>query len=196
MNINDFTYVAPPSINFTEFMDALQKEKGYDYRDFAGKFSKKNINRVVDNKKLWMDKNGYSGLYYVIDKPEGSIDDWPKGSVEMALRIEINSKYQDIERAEYVSVPYQDGWHWLLDNPFSGFNRGGINYLSISYLSEKPDWYDEWFVGKYGSDRENSWYEFNSETPDWMNVILNDIFEACKDHSAFDGDTISFYIDW
>jgi hypothetical protein len=71
-------------------------------------------------------------------------------------------------------IPYLDFWHWMLDGPFSELHRGGVNYLSI-----------DWFDGEGAKDN-----------PDFVNIILKDIFEACKNHPAFDGECINFYVDW
>ena len=70
------------------------------------------------------------------------------------------------------NVPYQDFWHWMLEGPFCELQRGGVNYLSKEILDE-PE-----------------------ELPEFVKIILTDIFEAVKDHPAFDCDIISFYVNW
>ena len=68
------------------------------------------------------------------------------------------------------NVPYQDFWHWLLDGPFTDLSKGGVNYLDKGWLD-------------------------NEGTPEFVKTILTDIFDAVKNHPAFGGDRINFYVD-
>lgn len=70
------------------------------------------------------------------------------------------------------NVPYLDFWHWLLDGPFQELSRGGVNYLTIDSLNNSDN------------------------NPEFVNIILKDIFDAVKDHPAFDGEVIHFYVNW
>jgi hypothetical protein len=177
-------YKPSPAIEFNKFIHLLEEEKGYKYRDMAGKYSKEA--REERDLKLdeWLDTNGYAGKKYVLNKPEGSQEDWAKDSPEMALRVEINTKIRGY--LEALERPYQDVWHWLLKNAFQDVRNGCEEFLSITLLN-KPDWFED----------ENGDYPFNEEpNPEYVERVLQDIFEACKDSPAFDGEGINFYIWW
>lgn len=161
----------PVCIDFIPFMEELEKKYGWKYRDMAGRFSKE-AHLEQDALKLeWMNANGYAGKWHVLDSPTGSsMSDWPADSEEMKLRIEINTKFQPIE--EKIKRPYQDVWHWMLENPFAELYRGGVNYLDISFYLDDDD------------------------TPEYVRLVLRAIEGETKNHPAAGADGISFFIDW
>jgi len=113
---------------FNEVMHYLEEKTGKSFRDYAGKFSKEG---KAENDKLldtWLADNGYAGKRYVLDMPQGSNKDWAENSEEMKLRVEINTKYRDVEKTN--ERPYLDFWHWMCDS--NEISNGGWLYL--------PDW--------------------------------------------------------
>lgn len=164
-------YKGSPAIDFCPFMELLDEKYGWDHRDMAGAFSKEAYAENEAHKRAWMEKNGYGDKWHVLDKPKGYREDWPKDSEEMKLRIEINTKYGDIEKL--LERPYQDVWHWLLDHDFCELCRGGYNTI---YLHEE---------------------RFEKEDiPDYVVKVLRAMYEEVKDHPAYDGKLVTFYIDW
>lgn len=67
--------------------------------------------------------------------------------------------------------PYQDVWHWLLDNDFSEISNGSIRSISNDCLTD-------------------------AETPDYVKTVVKAIFDEVKDHPALDGDTVHFWVEW
>ena len=162
-------YEFPACIDFNAFMDQLETKYGWDFRDMAGRYSEATRAAEAERKSSWMKANGYEGKEHVLDYPKGTRKDWPADSEEMALRIEISSKYEPIRKA--FEPPYQDVWHWLLDNSFSDMNNGSIVQLDIS--------------------------DYSSSTPDYVFTFLNSVAETVPTgHPARDGSYISFYVHW
>ena len=164
----------PVCIDFTAFMRLLEEKHGWSYHDMAGCYSKEAQAEREASRDAWLEENGYSGKAYVLDKPSPDSSDWPKDSPEMALRIEINNKLRDVE--EQWSRPYQNVWHWFTGGPWSELNRGGVNYLHKDWL-DYPDGYGQ-------------------TTPDYVLTVLKAIFDEVEDHPAFDGESITFHVDW
>lgn len=162
---------APSAIDFCPFASALGEKYGFNYRDMAGKYSKEAGIEREEAKRIWLEKNGYSDKAYVLDKPEGSQADWPGDSEEMRLRIEINKAMASDGFNPFELRPYQDVWHWLLDNDFYDLQRGGYNTLSF-------------------------WSLEDDKTPDYVKKFLLAVREEVKDNPAFDGKSVTFYIDW
>jgi hypothetical protein len=162
----------PDSIDFSEFMRELNKKYGWDHRDMAGSHSKEAYAERDKLKSAWMAANGYAGKEYVLDEPKGgSKKAWPQDSEEMKLRIEINSKYRESGQEEKDERPYQDFWHWLLENDFSDLHRGGINFLSFESIDEEC-------------------------TPDFVKKILVAIQTEVMGHAAYDEGGVHFFVDW
>lgn len=165
-------YTANPAVDFLPFIRLIEQKYGYNFNDMAGTHSieaRKEREKVRDK---WMAENGYEGKQYVLDKPEGSKEDWSKDSEEMKLRIEINTKTRELLLS--VERPYQNVWHWLLDNDFSCLNRGGYNSLFIN------------------EDRLLN----DVDIPDFVRKFLRAIYEEAKDNPAYDGECLNCYIDW
>lgn len=162
-----------PMIDLFEITDALKEEQGMDYRDMAGKYSAKARDERDALREKWLSDNGYEGFGYVLNNPEGSNIDWAKDSVEMTLRIEINTKMREDKFYEMLDdlYPYQDVWHYLLDNDFCELHRGGANTL---------------YLGECKSD------------PDYIARFRKAALELVKGHPAFDEDEewVVCYIDW
>lgn len=162
-------YEFPTCIDFNEFMDHLRAKYGWNYRDMAGKYSSEGRAKAKELKTQWMIDNGYEGKEYVLDQPKGSKIDWPVGSVEMNLRIEINTKFRRVE--EQFEVPYQDVWQWLTSNAFYDVNNGSIQYLDCD--------------------------EYDDEAPDYVLTVLKAIdAEIPPAHPARQSGSIQFYIHW
>lgn len=182
MDIKKFDYRFQPCIDFNPFIHELEKEKGYNYRDFAGRFNPEITNKILDDISIefGITRKGW----------------------EQSSKGRTKSEQQAFEtyRSRVDVIPYLDAWHWMLENCFAELQRGGINYMSMMYLKNKPSWYDNWLANNTPTDAMDweYWEKYNtgSETPEWVNTILQDIFEACKDHPAFDGEEITFHIDW
>jgi len=167
MQLKEYTY--PKALDFHPFVDELEKKYGFYFRDMAGKYSKGSLDKQKTHKQQWMEDNGFGGKEYVLDKPEGQQEDWSKDSPEIALRIEINTKY----RRQDDLIPYQDVWHWLLDNDFCELRRGGLNYLNLLDNIEEES------------------------TPEFVKTFLRAVLEEVKDHPEYyDGESVSFHVDW
>lgn len=162
-------YEFPTCIDFNDFMDALGEKYGWNYRDMAGKYTTEGREKTKALKAQWLKENGYEGKEHVLDVPVGSKIDWPVGSEEMNLRIEINQKFNRIEKA--YEVPYQDVWHWLMDNAFYDISNGSMQYLAVDLIDE--------------------------DTPDYVQTVLNAIYETVpEDHPARKYGSINFYVHW
>lgn len=164
----------PVCIDFVPFMDLLQEKYNFSMYDVAGSRSAEaNAERQVFV-NTWLKENGYQGMKHVLNKPEGSNEDWPRDSTEMALRIQINTEMRPkvSEYEENSARPYQNFWHWLTANPFRGFERGAVTTM------------------------DHSWNDEGSSAPEWATKIVRYIFEETKDHPANDGERIAFHIDW
>lgn len=162
-------YEFPACIDFNAFTDAIEAKHGWDYRDMAGRYSEATKAKESAFHAQWMKDNGYEGKEHVLDYPKGSRKDWPQDSEEMALRIEISKKFEPIRKAH--ELPYQDVWHWLLDNAFCELNNGSIVHLDVK--------------------------DYNKHTEDYVVKFLNTVdAEVPADHPARDGSTISFYVYW
>lgn len=74
--------------------------------------------------------------------------------------------------------PYRDGWHYFLENDFPELRRGGANYMCFDY------------------DEESGTVLFEDNVPDWVQPVYQAIFNKVKDHEAFDGECVTFHIDW
>lgn len=162
---------ANPTIDFNDFMEELCEEKGYDYRDMTDRWSNEWRKECLEH------VSALCGL-------DPKNDKWLNDSIN---RTEAEKKAWEAWQIKHDERPYQDVWHWLLKYPFNDLNRGGDNYLSIDWLNNKPAWYD------------GEWLESDPRTipnPDYVERVLQDIFEACKDSEAFDGESICFHIDW
>lgn len=164
----------PVCIDFVPFMDLLQEKYGFNMYDVAGSRSAEANAERQAFVNTWLTENGYKGMSHVLNKPEGSNEDWPKDSSEMKLRIRINTDMRPkvSEYEENSARPYQNFWHWLTANPFKNFERGSVTTL------------------------DHSWNDQDSSAPEWAAKILGYIFEETKDHPANDGERISFHIDW
>lgn len=135
----------------------------------AGSHSDEFRKEEAERKAQWMIDNGYEGKEHVLDYPKGTRKDWAKDSPEMALRIEIHHKYEPIRKAN--ERPYQDVWHWLLDNAFYELSND-----SVCYLDETS---------------------YDKGTPDYVITVLNAIAaEVPADHPARQHGSINFYVYW
>ena len=161
-----------PMIDYHEVMEHVEQKYGIRTRDYAGKFSVENLNAQKDHKARWLTENGYGEWLHVLDKPKGQQNDWARDSKEIAMRIEINTKYREIEDT-LVEVPYQDLWHYHLERSLGGeVCRGGQNTI---YL---------------GND--------NADQPQWVIELHDLIRNEVKDSPAYDPgeDSMSVMIDW
>lgn len=87
--------------------------------------------------------------------------------------------FKDIYDSEMKrQPPYRDGWHYFLENDFSELRRGGANYMYFVY------------------DEESGTVLFEDNVPDWIQPLYQAIFNEVKDHEAFDGESVTFHIDW
>ena len=168
----------PPCVDYSELISLIEKKHNINTRDYAGKHSEEGRKKAEAFKSQWMKDNGYEGKEYVLDVPKGNApnDDWPKDSPEMKLRIEINSKYREVEREEGEKVPYLDFWHQHCDE----INRGGVNYM---YLST-----EEWDIDETLPPEYQNWYA----------EICEMIKEEVKDSEAYDSEEecLTYYVDW
>lgn len=167
-------YEWPVCIDFIPFMDLLQKKYNFNMYDVAGKRSVEGCAEREAYRKEWLKENDYLDMDYALNKPEGSNEDWPRDSAEMAMRININDKLWPVmdNYDRNIGRPYQNLWHWLTAHAFKNFERGSVTNL-YSY-----------------------WNSEDSSAPEWAAKILNYIFEETKNHPANDGERIAFHIDW
>jgi hypothetical protein len=149
-------YTADPAVDFMPFMNALEEEHSFSYHDCAGKY-KWIHNRQNELCKEW-------DIDYSV---WGKI----KPSEMTGKDKEFYEVYQEEVHDETKQPPYQDFWHWLLDNDFCELHRGGFNYLSF-------------------------WSIDDDETPEWVKRVLELIKDAVKDNPAYDGESLNCYVDW
>lgn len=141
-----------PAIDFCPFARELEKAYGFEHRDMGGKYKHQREAKEVADK---------------IDGSDGWYTTRPADYNEKQK--EASDVYHELLKS---SPPYQDVWHWLLDNDFDEFQRGSDNnYLSFSSLEEE-------------------------ETPEYVKVFLRAVQEVVKDHPAYDGEDVRFHIDW
>jgi hypothetical protein len=149
-------YKAKPAIDFMRFMDGLEKKYNFDHRDCASKY-KWIAERRDELCKEW-------GIDYNV---------W--GKIKPSDMNEREKQFYEVYKAEVTDEkkqpPYQDFWHWLLDNDFVELHRGGFNNISFWNLEE-------------------------GNTPDWVKKVLQLILDEVKDNPAFDGEELNCYVDW
>lgn len=173
-----------PSLDYFEVIELVEAKLGVDVDDYAGMFSKANQERKAEHKKQWMIDNGYGDASHTLDVPDSSNQrqDWPQDSPEMKLRVEINTKYRDVERElDKTEVPYLNFWHQHCDS----VNRGGVN---VFYLGDGNDYCPDDDEGKNLPEKYKN----------WIQEIHDAIREVVKDSLAYDAeeDAVNLYIDW
>lgn len=156
----------PEVVDYHELIEHIEKKHGINTRDYGGKYSIKTKEEKELLLKEWLKAEGYEGKEYVLNKPEGSNQDWEQGSYEMNLRIEINGKRRGFDRELDDKYPYLDYWHEICDN----INRGGVSYLDLSDES-KPSWVCE------------------------INKMLRDELAGCPAYDEV-GQSLQFHVDW
>lgn len=159
-----------PSIDFCEFMRDLDKKYNFKHRDMSNAFGPESAEERKIKIEKWLEKNGYDGLGYVLDLPQDSSSDWPEGSEEMRLRIEINTKLRDVDD---LDRPYEDFWHWLLDNDFSEIHNGSFVQLEL---------HDERLK--------------DPDIPEYVKKVMKAIHTEVKDSDAYDEEFVNFYVIW
>lgn len=164
----------PDCVDYSDLIDKIEKKHNINTRDYAGMFSKEERERQKNLWNAWLIENGYDPNDPCLDMISPG-KDWEIDSPEMLRRIEINSKFREVEREVYgEELPYLDYWHRICDD----VNRGGINYLDL--YDEEPD------------------LELPEKYQNWVNEIHHMIIEEVKDSPAYDPDemVLTFYVDW
>ena len=175
-------------VDWHDITDAIKTKHGIDIDDYAGVFSKENIQRKKEILEKWRIENGYGDFLHVLDVPDRSNPraDWPKDSEEMKMRIEINTKLRDVEKDLIKEVPYLNYWHLICDD----VRRGGVNYIYLDYEE---------------SDKEDDHSDYNFEEtglPEkykhWVSDINKLILEEVKDSPAYDPEegVLRYTADW
>ncbi len=159
-------YKFPETVDYHELIKHVEKKYGINTRDYAGRWSTKGKEEKELLRKEWLNLNGYSGKEYVLNKPEGSDRDWQKGSYELSLRVEINSKRKGFDKELEDKYPYLDYWHTHCDE----VNKGGVNYLDLSDEG-KPKWVCE------------------------INKMIRDELVGCPAYDAAE-QVLRFHVDW
>jgi hypothetical protein len=166
------TYKHEIAVDFMRFVDNVSKKYGFDYRDMAGKWSAKNYKKFDRLKKQWAFNNGFGEAWQrVKDAPRCN-----KGDPEYADYIAIEQGWYHAEGAKLIDeIPYQDVWHWMIDNDFENLHKGSVYEL---YL---------------GEDR----FE-NENVPEYVKTVLRAIQTEVLDHPAFNKNdqSLACYIDW
>lgn len=162
------------AIDFMAFMRLLEAKYGWDYRDMAGSHSPTLVAEKDAAKLEWLKTTEwaeYADIYTDDNLIVNKGHPWYKYYVAIEQAWFVTPIYNSFNR------PYQDVWHWLLDSDFCDLNRGGINSIWL------------------GDDRFNDPDE-KDDMPDYVETVLRAIKEEVKDHPAFDGESVQFYVDW
>jgi hypothetical protein len=117
------------AIDYNAFIHILEKEKGYNTRDFEGRFSSEWRSIVLKeiSEQFGLDPNDDKWLNDTTSRDDNQWKAWW-----------AYSKKSD-ER------PYLDFWHWLLDNDFCDVQNGSYQYLSKDAFDElETDGEDDW----------------------------------------------------
>lgn len=85
---------------------------------------------------------------------------------------ESDKAFHDLYKEEMKQEnfpPYHNMWHWLLDHDFTELHRGGYNTINL---------------------------EDDRDVPEYAKKFFDAMREEVKDHPAFDGYDVNFFVDW
>ena len=143
-------------IAYHDMRDHVAKKYDINERDYAGKFSK--VKSEDDRLRDYLLATGVKNIENFFNKGDVALSD---------LTEEEKQVYLDWFRQP--PVPYQDFWHWQLENMFSGFTKG--RPLEINWQEAKEE------------AKENN-------APDWVQEILEMYY------TEFGDETYTVIIDW
>lgn len=120
-----------------EIVDAVEAKSGKDTRDWAGKYKNKPTTEdyLLGNFPAanWAKSKGYN-WEVLNDNPDGT----PRTDEEIKLRVKINEEYRSVE--DQYEIPYQDFWHYTIDNMFLYAENGSFHYFDPEqHLEEIKD---------------------------------------------------------
>lgn len=160
---------------YNDVIDILEETKGYDVRDFAGRYKKThevNGELVTDGayrRHMKLLELGYTEEDFKclgIKNPEAR-EDWAKDSPEMQKRIEMNTRIREFE---FEQIPYLDFWHEVMnDDTHNG---------SKLYISTKVN---------------------DHEDKPWVYTIIKDIMELFPIERyplMYEGGYLVFWVEW
>ena len=158
-------------VDFHEVCREVEEKFGFDFRDMAGKYSEKGrAARSVKWEEL-LESHGFGAYKHVLNKPEGSTEDWLKDSAEMAKRIEINKTVYPILHAwEEENQPYQDVWHYMIDHDFYDVSNGSMHTIYFNDLEE--------------------------DAPDYVKKFYESMHSMVKDSPAYKDGALEVWVEW
>lgn len=120
--------------SWNDLVDIVEEKSGKSIRDWAGKYKTPGPTHedyATGNfpAGIWAKKYGYTDENTNLEDIYCAHNPTPEG---LALRIKINTEYRDAPDGECLEeeIPYQDFWHYAIDNIFYEVSDGCIRYFN------------------------------------------------------------------
>lgn len=177
-------YVPDPAINWNEFMDLLEEERGFKHRGFYPTIRSEAGQEYLDT--CLKDNNMYEYKYCL--QAMNPNQDWPKDSMEMKKRIELNMFIQKHVEPQWLKeYPYVDFWHYVIDN--HEISNGC--YFHLERIT-KEDFVN--YATRALQHTQHSSERTIERMADALYIIQEHIFDAAKEYD--DNGCIIFWVWW